>query len=161
MAGTSWPEIEINLQQPLQIETRFTRKEPCGFSSFFIDIIIFSRVFSSFSRFQTPFFSIDFHWFPRDFHGEFRSKSPANPNDPHSAQGLTQSIGRWRWMPPRRTSPSTPGGPTSQARYPNFYPFFFKEPLDFFGVHIQLVAFVFWTCSWDFRTLKHVSSWLD
>ena len=43
---------------------------------------------------------------------------------------------------------------------PKFLPFF-KEPLDFFGVHIQLVAFVFWTCSWDFRTLKHVSSWLD
>ena len=27
-------------------------------------------------------------------------------------------------MPPRRTSPSTPGGPTSQARYPNFSHFF-------------------------------------
>jgi len=46
----------------------------------------FFEVFSSFSRFQTPFFSIDFHWFPRDFHGEFRSRSPANPNHPHSAQ---------------------------------------------------------------------------
>ena len=111
-------------------ETRFTRKEPCGFSSFFIDIIIFSR----FSHLFLVFRHLFFHRFPLISTG-FPWRIPIEiSSQPQPSPFRTRPDTEYWEMALNATKADFPFDTwraNLSGTVPKFFPFFFRNVWNF------------------------------